>query len=46
MEFLNSGFRVTWNKVCESDHFYVETQPNGWYALNLQAFDDYVVKSE
>ena len=46
MEFLNSGFKVTWYTVCESDHFYVETQPNGWCTLNLQAFDDYIVKSE
>lgn len=46
MEWLTPSFHAPWYCVCESDHFSVEMQPNGWCVLSLHALDDYVVKVE
>ncbi|MHC5778935.1 hypothetical protein [Nostoc sp.] len=46
MKWLNASFHASWYMVCESDHFSIEIQPNGWCILSLYDTEDYIVKEE
>ena len=46
MQWLTVSFHAPWYMICESDHFSIEMQDNGWCILSLCGTSDYIVKEE
>ncbi len=46
MKWLTVSFHAPWYMICESDHFSIEMQDNGWCILSLCGTSDYIVKEE